>query len=241
VLEISAIPEETNWFAVKRSIEKISDLKVVYATNVDKSTGKCAVLLMPFANDVAVLSALASFPLVPENPVGETSVAEPSAVTLVARLLADAELRDTVKKFPNFIVKKRESRARDQLKATTKSVELAGYKFPNVNAVKKRVSEILKLRKAGSSLVQNSQDFNLVKAVLELHPNAVEKMRDFQGLKVDKAPKGESHCFFVTRTDGSDEDFSIAKCLAALDSTPAPAASEETVQEPAVAAEVQQE
>ena len=43
---------QANYQAVKQAIESTGNLKVVYATNVDKETGKCSVLLMPFADDV---------------------------------------------------------------------------------------------------------------------------------------------------------------------------------------------
>ena len=107
-------------------------------------------------------------------------------------------------------------RAKDAQKLRQKVVQLGDYKFPNVAAAKKRVSEILKMRKAGSELKEGTQDYALVKAVLENHPQASTKLAGMTGIKVDKAEKGESHCFWVVKGEAS-EDISIVKCLANLE------------------------
>jgi hypothetical protein len=90
-------------------------------------------------------------------------------------------------------------------------------------------------------LVDNSQDFNLVKAVLALHPRKDEKMQGMTGLKVDKAEKGESCCFWVVKEGGVCEDFSVGKCLATLSESAVPEAVVEAEAEAVEADAVQAE
>eukprot|EP00913_Durusdinium_trenchii_P035452 g33178.t1 len=60
------------------------------------------------------------------------------------------------------------------------------------------------------------EEFNLVKELLSHHPNVTEKIGSgLRGLKVDRSPEG-SRCFWVLRSDGSEEDFSAWKCVKML-------------------------
>eukprot|EP00435_Cladocopium_sp_Y103_P068170 s58_g31.t1 len=60
----------------------------------------------------------------------------------------------------------------------------------------------------------------VIKELLQYHPAAKEKIgRGLQGIKVDWAPPNHatpSRCFWVLRTDGSQEDFSARKCARML-------------------------
>ena len=201
VISLTEIPAELKWFPIKQELEKMG-LKVTYAGNVDSTTHSCVILLSPFEGDVDRCRSL------------ELSV-EGSSMK-VALLEGDA-LREAIKRFPSFIIRKRELRAKDAQKARHKAVELGGFSFHNVAAAKKRVSEILKMRKAGSELKEGSQDYILVKAVLAHHPSADTKLENMTGIKVDKSDKGDSHCFWVLKKDAPAEDISVMKCLANLE------------------------
>jgi len=71
------------------------------------------------------------------------------------------------------------------------------------------------------------EDFRLVRALLEHHPERQAKVGvGVSCLKVDASLHDSgSRCFWVVRVDGSAEDFSLRKCLEALlwkASTPEP-------------------
>ncbi|CAL1170949.1 unnamed protein product [Cladocopium goreaui] len=63
-------------------------------------------------------------------------------------------------------------------------------------------------------------NLEVIKELLQYHPAAKEKIGPgLQGIKVDWAPPNHhkpSRCFWVLRTDGSQEDFSARKCARML-------------------------
>eukprot|EP00434_Breviolum_minutum_P020826 symbB.v1.2.018372.t1/scaffold1462.1/size117239/5 len=81
-----------------------------------------------------------------------------------------------------------------------------------------RWRDVLHSAQLGQEL--HGDDLELVKALLAYHPAAKEKIGvGLQGIKVDRAPANhgrQSRCFWVVRTDGSEEDFSARKCLKAM-------------------------
>lgn len=158
-------------------------------------------LLTPFENDLEKSAALE---LIIEGAKLDITV------------LSGEELKQALKKLPSFIARKRDMRGRDAAKAKQKEVKLGDYSFPSVAAAKKRVSEILKMRKAGTELKEGSQDYQLIIAVLKHHPNAESKLEGMTAVKVDKSLKGDSHCFWVVKGDTCD-DISVMKCLANLE------------------------
>jgi hypothetical protein len=96
-----------------------------------------------------------------------------------------------------------------------RQITLGEFKFPNLIAAKKRVGEILKSRKAGLLFKEGTPDYNLVVAVMSLHPNASNKMEGMSGIKVDLSPQGDSRCFYVVKGESKDqfEDISIVKAF----------------------------
>ena len=202
MLKVTNIPAEMKWFPIKEALQT-QGMKVTYAGNVDHETHECVMLLTPFENDLEKVSAL------------ELVI---DGAKLDVAILAGDDLKQALKKLPSFIARKRDMRAREAAKSKQKSVELGGYQFPNVAAAKKRVSEILKMRKAGTELKEGSQDYQLILAVLKHHPNAETKLTGMTAIKVDKSQKGDSHCFWVVKGDTCD-DISVMKCLAHLETT----------------------
>lgn len=58
---------------------------------------------------------------------------------------------------------------------------------------------------------------SLLRALLELHPRAVEKMgAGVQHFTVEPARHG-TRCFYITRVDGTRTDFSYLKCVRGLE------------------------
>jgi len=202
MLKITNIPAEMKWFPIKAALEALG-MKVTYAGNVNHETHECVLLLSPFENDLQTVSTL------------DLTV---EGAKLDVAMLEGADLRAALKTLPSFIARKRDMRAKEASKLKQKGVQLGEYKFPNVAAAKKRVSEILKMRKAGTELKAGSQDYQLIHAVFQHHPNAATKLEGMTGIKVDKSEKGDSHCFWVVKGDTCD-DISVMKCLTQLETS----------------------
>merc|ERR1719443_2526981 len=75
-------------------------------------------------------------------------------------------------------------------------------------------------------------DFKLMRALLEFHPKGPEKSKGVIGLKVAKSTQGDNRCMWMVKEGDVSEDFSVIKCLEALEKNP-PYADE---QKPAAAA-----
>lgn len=81
----------------------------------------------------------------------------------------------------------------------------------------RRLAGIRGRYKAGEEL--QGQDFALVRKLLDLHPEHWTKIGSgVRAIKLDASlHESGSTCFWLLRTDGSAEDFSTRKCLAALE------------------------
>jgi len=200
------IPEEFNWAQVKDVISKKlpEGGKVDFASNVTDNNS-CLVLMKPFDNDVEFVEAL-------ELELGGGK--------LKVELAYGDLFAKAAKLLPKHIQSKRERRGRERAKARQRPILIAQQKMPNVNTLRGRLKEIVGARKDGTALVQDSPDYNLVKAVLEYHPRALEKMAGLTGLKVDVAEKGDSRCIWIMKGDGKPEDISILKCLQEIEARP---------------------
>ena len=76
----------------------------------------------------------------------------------------------------------------------------------------------MNLRKDGERLSGNEADF--IKELLGFHDKADEKLKNFEAFEVGCHPEyDKTRCFFVVRKDGSKEDFSVTKCINALENT----------------------
>ena len=95
------------------------------------------------------------------------------------------------------------------------NIFLAGMKFKALSEVKNFFKKLLKSKKAGQ--VIEGVDAEMLKDIIKFHPKCEEKMKDFSGLKVDLHPKfPDTQCFFITKGEGVQEDFSYVKCLKSL-------------------------
>merc|ERR1719401_1908686 len=75
-------------------------------------------------------------------------------------------------------------------------------------------------RSDGEQLKTEGTDFKLVKALLGYHPKGDAKSEGLVGIKVGKSTQGDSRCFWMTKADGTEEDFSAKKCLDAIEQNP---------------------
>ena len=129
-------------------------------------------------------------------------------------MLADATLKRVLSMVPKWVNKKREEFARAARQKRQVKIHLGEQVFPNINAVKSKVKEVLNARMPGQELKQGSPDYTLMTAVFKHHPRAEEKTKGMIGLRVDKHPQyPESTCFMVVREGGECEDISTKKCL----------------------------
>jgi len=87
-----------------------------------------------------------------------------------------------------------------------------------VRRLRHAARELLHGRGLGEELA--GEDFALVRGILEHHPDKVAKIGSgVRGIKVDESlHESGTRCFWVLRTDGSAEDFSIRRCLHSLES-----------------------
>ena len=76
----------------------------------------------------------------------------------------------------------------------------------------------MNLKQDGERLDGNDEQF--IKELIDMHHKSEAKMKDFEAFEVGVHPEFEkTRCFFVVRKDGSKEDFSITKCIQALEAT----------------------
>lgn len=72
------------------------------------------------------------------------------------------------------------------------------------------------MKKDGEKLSGNDADF--IKELLAFHEKSDAKLAKFAHFEVGEHPDfAKTRCFFVTREDGTKEDFSISKCISKLD------------------------
>ena len=96
------------------------------------------------------------------------------------------------------------------------SYEIAGVYYLDINKVKSKSRTILNLKKDGEKLEGNDAEF--ITYLLKLHDKSEAKMKDFKHFEVGTHPQyDKTRCFFVVRKDGSKEDFSVTKCIHALE------------------------
>lgn len=95
-----------------------------------------------------------------------------------------------------------------------KSINMGGKLFSSVSQLKNYVNSLLNGSAEG---VVDPHYHNLLVAVSRLHPQFETKFKNMKTFSIHKHPEHpESKCFFVVREDGSEEDFSISKCLQQL-------------------------
>jgi DNA-directed RNA polymerase-5 subunit 1 len=93
---------------------------------------------------------------------------------------------------------------------------IAGIFYHDINKVKSKSRAILNLKKDGEKIEGNDSDF--LKELLQLHEKSETKLKNFSHFEAGVHPLYEkTRCFFVVRTDGSKEDFSVTKCIVNLE------------------------
>merc|ERR1719373_1528207 len=86
--------------------------------------------------------------------------------------------------------------------------------------VRGRIKEIMNSRSDGEQLKTEGTDFKLVKALLAYHPKGDAKSKGLVGIRVGKSTQGDSRCFYMIKEDETEEDFSVQKCLNAIEQDP---------------------
>jgi len=90
-----------------------------------------------------------------------------------------------------------------------------GEKFTELGKIKARCRSILNLTKDGDKIGES--DHNFLKDLLGKHKNKEAKLKDLSYFTTGQ-PKdfNQSRCFFIVRSDGTQEDFSVHKCIEAI-------------------------
>lgn len=105
---------------------------------------------------------------------------------------------------------------KENVKRAKNSYEIAGQFYLDINKVKSKSRAILNIKKDGEKLDGHDAEFLL--ELLQLHEKKDQKTKDFDHFEVGVHPLYEkTRCFFVVRKDGTKEDFSVTKCIMALE------------------------
>lgn len=216
------VPEEQNWTIVKDKMKEKLPAKsnIWFASEVnDKRT--CTVALSPFTDDAKTVEEL-------EIEIG--------GVKLKPEICYGDELKEALKMLPKHTREKREKEARKRQKERNRPIIIGSHRFVNVNALRTRMREILQSRSDGEVLKKDSTDFKLVVALLQFHPKGADKSKGLVDIKVAPSSQGTNRCFYMIREDSSEEDFSVKKCLEAVEANPpyvpAPEAAKKETSEP---------
>lgn len=93
-----------------------------------------------------------------------------------------------------------------------KPVTIGGRQFPSKKEAREHFTNILNKHPLGTKL--SNGELNDVKSLLNCHPRARQKIGcGMSSIKIDKGFVPGNRCFHIIRTDGSEEDFSIGKCI----------------------------
>jgi hypothetical protein len=89
-------------------------------------------------------------------------------------------------------------------------ITVAGVEYPSKAAVADRCKELLRTNEPGEPLDGAAHAFLL--GLLALHPDAARKVGPGVA-RFYTVQNRFSRCFYVRRTDSTEEDFSYTKCL----------------------------
>ena len=94
-------------------------------------------------------------------------------------------------------------------------IEIGGQTFPSVVELRGHVFNLLNNAPLDEAL--EDTDADMLKELFLCHPEAEEKMegKQIQNIIVGKHPQAGARAFCIVRDDGSEETFSIKKCLSA--------------------------
>ena len=108
-----------------------------------------------------------------------------------------------------------QAKGRKDKKPSKSQLKFGGKIFPSSAKVKTYIKSLLSATKEGATV--DPQYHNFLLDVLRLHPEFEGKSRDLKHFAVGRHPEHpESKCFFIVRADGSQEDFSISKCVSGI-------------------------
>jgi len=72
------------------------------------------------------------------------------------------------------------------------------------------------LTEDGNKLKEKDEAF--LKDIIQFHVKHDAKMKDFSHFECNSHPSfDKTRCFFIVRKDGTKEDFSVSKCIIALE------------------------
>eukprot|EP01053_Blabericola_migrator_P001607 Blabericola_migrator_1__1606@NODE_1427_length_4564_cov_35_299311_g948_i0_p1_GENE_NODE_1427_length_4564_cov_35_299311_g948_i0NODE_1427_length_4564_cov_35_299311_g948_i0_p1_ORF_typecomplete_len1516_score335_76DUF3223/PF11523_8/9_5e13RRN3/PF05327_11/2_4e09_NODE_1427_length_4564_cov_35_299311_g948_i054552 len=99
---------------------------------------------------------------------------------------------------------------------SSRNVTIAGEKFKSKAALKTRIVRIIRSTELGKPLAPESQEYKLIKAVLERHPRWEAKSVGLAAIQIGmnkKAGNSDTRVIMLVKSDGTSDDISFAKCL----------------------------
>lgn len=105
---------------------------------------------------------------------------------------------------------------KESVKRAKASYEIAGIVYLDIGKVKSKSRAILNLAEDATKLKEKEEAF--LRDIIQFHEKRDEKMKDFSHFEVGPHPSyDKTRCFFIVRKDGEKEDFSVSKCILALE------------------------
>jgi len=203
---LSDIPEEQSWMQMKEKLkEKLPPKVQLWFVSEVNDKHQCVVATSPFEGDVKFFEELAL---------------EAGGTKLKSEVCYNDLLHSSVKLLPKHIREKRERESRKRQKERNRPIVVGTQKFINVAALRGRIKEIMNSRSDGEQLKTEGTDFKLVKALLGYHPKGDTKSTGLVGIRVGKSTQGDSRCFYMIKGDETEEDFSVQKCINAIEQNP---------------------
>lgn len=95
-------------------------------------------------------------------------------------------------------------------------IKLGDEVYTDLSKIRSKARNILSSSKDEEKLSKDDESF--LKDLLKHHRNGEEKLKDMSYITTGKPSEfNYSRCFFVVKSDGSKEDFSVGKCLVRLE------------------------
>lgn len=115
-----------------------------------------------------------------------------------------------------FSKKTQDQKREEKAKKQKRSYTIAGIYYIDINKVKSKSRAILNNMKDGDAL--NEADTAFMNEIIKFHARSGDKLKDFASFQVGPHPEyNKTRCFFVVKTDGTKEDFSVSKCIMNLE------------------------
>jgi len=125
-----------------------------------------------------------------------------------------------------FSKKTQDQKREEKSKKMRRSYTIAGIYYIDINKVKSKSRAILNNMKDGDAL--NEADACFMSEIIKFHARSEAKLKNFASFEVGPHPEySKTRCFFVVKTDGEKEDFSVSKCIMNLEAQSADAGEDE--------------